>query len=475
MDARKELAAAIEAAEARSPATLKLLHWRDGQTATVTLTLETMGKYKDTAPYNCEKSKKVLRKGLEYLHAHGQPKLFNMNALVLLAANDPANPDNEKYQAKAREWVYQVIPSADMMAAMLDDFSKVSSSKPAWTHAYQLILLAEYYLQTGDKKVLPAIEAYAVCFAKGQSWMGTTGHGYSLKNPDNGFNGPMAGYGAISGSGVAGFLGLCLARKCGVGNPEVIAAIGRADLFFSHFAFRGGIGYGEYGPGLGNCMYDMNGKHGANALALALQPKRVKEAQYFMKMTACSSYNRAYGHAGPFFNYMWPGLGAAAGGEKLSAHYFSRTKWDHELSRMWNGRLLWAPLNRASAEQQDAFREAHEPTSLLMYTLPLRQLYITGRGHDKKLWLSDKEVAETVAAEDFDSKPLTDKQLLAALDNWSPNVRAMAVKELSTRDSFKTLHPKLCEMAKDTTRSRISRAHACALVAKVQDFCGRSR
>ena len=50
-----------------------------------------------------------------------------------------------------------------------------------------------------DPLLLPAIEAYAVCFAKGQSWMGTTGHGYSLKSPDGGFNGPMAGYGAISG------------------------------------------------------------------------------------------------------------------------------------------------------------------------------------------------------------------------------------------------------------------------------------
>lgn len=468
LDARKALAAAIEAAEARNPAKLKLLRWCKGETTTVTLTLETMGKYADTAPYNCDKSKKILAKGLECLYANGKPKLFNMNALILMAANDPKNPNNEKYQAKAREWVYELIPSEDMMKAMLDDFSKVPSSKPAWTHAYQLIVLTEYYLQTKDAKVLPAIEAYAVCYAKGQSWLGTTGHDYSQKRPDGGFNGPMAGYGAISGSGVAGFLGLVLARKCGLENPEVIAAIDRADLFFSQFAFRGGIGYGEYGPELGEIMYDMNGKHATTALALALQPKRAKESQYFMKLTACSSYERAFSHAGPYFNYVWPGLGAGAGGEKLAAHYFRRTRWDHELSRMWNGRFTHAPLNRAGADA-DNKREAEEVAALLIYTLPLRQLYITGRDQDRKLWLSKKEFEETVAAEDFDPKGLSDDELLAEFDNWSPNVRAQAVEELAGRNSFKTLLPRLYQMATDTKRSRISRAHACVIVGKVGD------
>jgi len=484
-DARKALAAAIGAAEARNPATLKLLIWRavgkvqpapgstkthvGGQARTVTLTLETLGAYAETAPYNCEKSKKALAKGLEYLYAHGKPKLFSMNALVFLAANDPTNPNNAKYQAKAKEWVYDVIPSEEAMEAMLGDFSQVHSSKPAWTHAYHLILLAEYYLQTRDKAVLPAIEAYAVCYAKGQSWIGTTGHGYALKNPDGGFNGPMAGYGAVNGSGVAGFLGMVLARKCGIKRPEVTAAIKRADLFLSHFAFRSGIGYGEQGPSLRGQSYDANGKHGTSALAFALQPKRANEAQFFMKMTACSSYNRAASHAGPYFNYVWPALGAAAGGQKLATHYFQRTRWDHELSRMWNGRFVFAPLNRGGADVIDGNREAHQVTTLLAYALPLRQLYITGRDHDRTLWLNDDEVKETVAAEDYDPNGKTIDQLLTDLDNWSPNVRHQAVQALAAQEDNEYLPPTFKAMAKDTTRSRISRAHACTLVAKAQD------
>jgi hypothetical protein len=63
-DARKSFAYAIGDAEASTPATLKLLVWRAGTTSIMSLTLETMGAYSATAPYNCPKSAAVLEKGL---------------------------------------------------------------------------------------------------------------------------------------------------------------------------------------------------------------------------------------------------------------------------------------------------------------------------------------------------------------------------------------------------------------------------
>jgi len=101
--------------------------------------------------------------------------------------------------------------------------------------------------------------------------------------------------------------------------------------------------------------------------------------------------------------------------------------------------------------------------------LPLRQLYITGRGQDRSRWLTEDELKETLTAEEFDPKPLSDEELLTALDSWSPNIRAKAVDEIAGRESYKALLPKLYDMAKDTGRSRISRAHACSLVAKTHD------
>ena len=61
-DARKKFADAIADAEARSPATLKLLRWRTGVTTTVSVTLQTLGAYSATAPYNCPKSAAILER-----------------------------------------------------------------------------------------------------------------------------------------------------------------------------------------------------------------------------------------------------------------------------------------------------------------------------------------------------------------------------------------------------------------------------
>ena len=66
-DARKSLGHAIADAEARSPATLKLLRWRAGSTTTVSVTLQTLGAYSATAPYNCPKSKRILELAVKTL------------------------------------------------------------------------------------------------------------------------------------------------------------------------------------------------------------------------------------------------------------------------------------------------------------------------------------------------------------------------------------------------------------------------
>jgi hypothetical protein len=71
-DARKSLALAIADAEANSSAKLKLLRWRAGTETTVTLTLRTMGKYSDTAPYDCPKSTKIFQEGMQYVYDNNE-------------------------------------------------------------------------------------------------------------------------------------------------------------------------------------------------------------------------------------------------------------------------------------------------------------------------------------------------------------------------------------------------------------------
>jgi hypothetical protein len=102
------IAQAITEAEARYPAILKLLRWRNGKTKTVTIKLETLGRYSDTAPYHCEKSTRILRRGIKALYEANKPDKAGFAILCLLAADDPTNPENQKYQARARQWAHEL-------------------------------------------------------------------------------------------------------------------------------------------------------------------------------------------------------------------------------------------------------------------------------------------------------------------------------------------------------------------------------
>ena len=103
-DARKSFGYAIGDAEARNPATLKLLVWRAGTTSTMTLTLRTMGAYSATAPFNCPKSAKILDEGLDYIMANEDAGYAGISALALMAADNPAYPNNAARQTRAQTY-----------------------------------------------------------------------------------------------------------------------------------------------------------------------------------------------------------------------------------------------------------------------------------------------------------------------------------------------------------------------------------
>jgi hypothetical protein len=149
-DARRAFADAITDAEARNPATMKLRVWRDGKTTTRTITLEYMGAYSPTAPYNCEKSAKILRNAMAYLD-EAKPKIdrFGMNTLALIACNDDSIPGNAERLARARKQIIELLPDQKHYESMVSDQVE-TYSKVAWPRTYTLIVLAEYYLATGD-------------------------------------------------------------------------------------------------------------------------------------------------------------------------------------------------------------------------------------------------------------------------------------------------------------------------------------
>lgn len=229
-DARRSLAQAIQDAEASTPATLKFLRWRAGVTTTEAIILETLGAYTATAPYHCSKSALILENGLAHRAANEGAGRFGFGTLALLAGNDPSNPANAARQTLAQTEAHALIETQAKI-----DFWKSgqidTDSKITWDLGHRLTVLAEYYLQTSDPLVLPTIEAMAVQVANGQSHLGTMGHQLTNLNAQGSPNDAYdVGYGTVNSAGMPTFLGLLLAKECGLTNPEIDPAIERADI-----------------------------------------------------------------------------------------------------------------------------------------------------------------------------------------------------------------------------------------------------
>ena len=134
-------------------------------------------------------------------------------------------------------------------------------------------------LLAADSQVLPGVEAYAVNIAKNHSLFGTTGHMYARKNADGSNNGPLGnGYGCINSAGMHTCLGLLLAKRCGLTNPEIDAGIQRRTRYYAYHAGKGGVPYGDF-PSYRE-VHETNGKNGLAAVCFRLASGRAEEAKY---------------------------------------------------------------------------------------------------------------------------------------------------------------------------------------------------
>jgi hypothetical protein len=275
---------------------------------------------------------------------------YSLGTLGLLAGNNPSDSNNAARMARAQTEARALIPSAAVIQQMMAD-ERDATSMITWQRGHTLIVLAEYYLLTRDDPtlatddtVLPAIEAYAVNIARNSSLFGTMGHIFATKNPDGSDNGPMGGvYGPVNSAGMPCFLGLLLARDCGITHPSLDPAIARMSRFFSYYSGRGAIPYGEHEAYWQR--HESNGKCGLAAVCFHLLGDRAEEGKFNAKMAAAATSERELGHTGAFFNYLWSPLGAAAGGELAAAAHFSGIRWMLDLNRRWDGRFDYDCLN----------------------------------------------------------------------------------------------------------------------------------
>jgi len=449
-DARKAFGRAIDEAETEaSKGVLKLLRWRKGTVETVALKLRVMGTFSNTAPYDCPKSKKILDEALAKLASDvsgGKWGRFSLEALAFLASGRPEYIKLVRDHLHAEKWAG---PEAQC-------------GEHAWTAGYRGMLLTEYYLATGDKYVLPAIREYAVKTAMGQSNTGTWGHSFARPRANGGrLHGRLSGYGELNSAGLPCFLSLVLAKKCGVKHPEIDMAIAKCTRFFGQFVGKGTIGYGFHRPSLehnsnGRNGDSSNGKNGNAAIIFSVMGKH-DYARFFYKLVTSSYDEREFGHSGNSHHQLWGGIGANMGGPKAAAAFARELRWYAALVRKGDGSFAHQPLGGTYGGGAMSATVANS----LALAVPLRKIYITGKGSDPKHWLDEAGVKEAIDAGRWrmaDFEKMTADQLIDALDCWSPNAREWVAEGLGTKTD-KSIVPRLVKMlSADSTEAR---AGAC--------------
>lgn len=426
----------------------------EGKTLTVTIKLESLGRYSDTAPYNCPKSKAILRKGIEALSKSEKGDDAGFAVLCLLAADDATNPNNDRYQALAKKWVHELKPEGS-----------------PWVSGPKLMALSEYYMKTKDETIMPKLQAQAEYHAKGVSWVGTSGHRWCEPQFDGSGNGRIAGYGPISCSGTLGFLGLSLAREAGVTSAVVEKSYQAQRIFFGHYAPKSGMGYGEHPYGIGGGPGDYNGKCAMSALALSLEEGQQDKVKFFTRKAATSSYHiRQYGHGGSFFGQVFHPVAAGLGGPKATNLQFKEIRWHMDLKRRWDHTRIYD----SSGNPYQSFASA--ATGLLFYALPLKQITITGRGKEKADEFSDTEFEELLMAKNFDPTKLSIADLIALLPKCQGMFKSSAGGELARRIKEKPetaesskLIDQFLVLASDEKAPLHGRTGACFVLMKMKD------
>jgi len=416
-DARIRFAHALtEAEKDENHGLLKVIRWRAGKTDNVELKLAVMGAYSDTAPYNCPKSKKIFEMGCQAIAKRGLRNVSipnSLNALALLASG------KDEYKPLLAEY-------AKLVAAYSTE------SMATWHYGYANMFLAEYYMATGDKSILPGLKRLTMEAAVGQSNVGTWGHKFA--RPDGNLN----GYGCMNAPGLSLTISMVLARQAGVNTQALDRAIARAASFLRWYVDKGAVPYGDHQPWPG---HEDNGKCSSAAVLFDLLGDR-EAAAYFAKMSAAAYDERERGHTGNFFNLLWALPGVSRCGPLATAAYMKEQAWYYDLARGREGGFAYQ--GSPDGEEEHGKYTGWDSTGayLLAYGLPFKSLYLTGKKPCSVPALNAKEVEEVIAAgrdygfrtgkNGYDGR--TTNQLLAGLSSWSPAVRKRSAEALGRRE-----------------------------------------
>lgn len=405
---RHDMAKAIDVAETEAAGGKMTLMLKGGKE--VVITLEVLGTYSKTAPYDCPKTKKIITMTAEKLISGRYGGRLHPDLLGLMATGEKKYIEAAAKKIQGAAWTKPDKARIDKLIAGEGDMGYVG-----WDWGYHLITLGEYHLLTGDKSVLPAIETYAMGLARGQDPGGLYGH--RMASPKR--HGRLPGYGQMNQPSLTCFMGMLFAKKCGIDNPVLEKAIKTTHAYVLTHVGKGSFLYGVHGPN--GAAFNNNGTSGSAAVCMDLM-KDANAAKFFSQMSAASWDRLEHGHACTFFNGFWTTPGASFSGPEVTQKFFRQSLWYHNLRRNYDG--SWSPDSKPGPQ---------EGTALLTYCLPRKVLLITGREADESIYVKGQAAIDVVMANRIGYKAKTPEELMAlAMDHYLPQVRRAASAHLGT-------------------------------------------
>ena len=318
----------------------------------VIVKIPVLGAYSKTWPLNCEKSDRIVRNLAGVLAKQQKPGWGSV--LFLLSTGE------EKDLDVVRGW--------------MKDFEGVGSYP--WFNGLLGPGVCEYYLRTGDERILPVIKQMTERLKEQIYCGGWSGRGKASFT--YGYHG-----GHMNAAGVHCLTFLLLARQCGVDVDE--HTLQSSLKQFYRFAGHGNVAYGDAWPEGG---FRDNGKTGGLALAMAaaalLAPEgessiyaRARDNSAMKSFYATSWFNRA--HTGGGIGEIWHGAAMQLMVDSKPAQYRSfmdERRWVYELSRRHDGSV---GISDGGGYDRSATEGRSWGTYFaLVYTAPRRKLRLFG-------------------------------------------------------------------------------------------------
>lgn len=325
----------------------------DGPTREVVVQLEPMGAFSETWPLNCPKSDKIVRNLAEYIKGGGDQGFGSLGMLFLLATEDESDLEHVRKWAHSRP-------------------DRISGNFHTWNAGYGNLALCEYYLRTGDEKVLPKIQAVTDFILQAEN-NGGWGNRGAISGLDYG-----GGGGHLNASGVHAATFIVLAKLCGAEIPD--KQFNRILAHFYRFAGRGNVPYGNNLP---EGSYTDNGKNGGLAFTMAAASRLTPDGEESVYAgardhNALFSFNSTsymnHGHTGGGIGEVWRSAAMGLLYDKqpeLYRDFMNQRRWHYEMSRRHNG-----SFGILGGERYD--KESWGTGYALTFIIPRKTLQITG-------------------------------------------------------------------------------------------------